>query len=175
MRHSLFPQLANFCIPWFLSWAINYRAFEWFLTERTGRKKQPRKSWVLCFRKKEKAEEGDFYDISISGKHNNFENTLQIPRVSKEIWLLSAFYLVNQHRGIEKRRGKLQGKGSVQLRVLHDFFLMIILKCLCCSFVFSSCPHEENTCNFTFLGSQTKWLWSRMSVIFWGESLIIKV
>lgn len=48
-------------------------------------KKSNQESWVLCFHKKEKAEEGNFYDISISGKHNNFENTLQIPRVSKEI------------------------------------------------------------------------------------------
>lgn len=84
-------------------------------------KKQLRKSWVVCLHKKEKAEGRNFYIISISGKHNNFE-TLQIPRGSKEIQLSPTFYLVNQDTGIETRRKKPQGKGPVQLSVLPDFF-----------------------------------------------------
>ena len=47
-------------------------------------KKQLRKIWVLCFRKKEKAEGRNFYIISISGKHNNFETHCRFQEGAKK-------------------------------------------------------------------------------------------
>ena len=49
-------------------------------------------------------------------------------------------------------REKLQGKGSIQLKVLHDLFDLSSESDSVCSLEVSACG-EENTCNFTFLGS----------------------